>query len=62
MSVTGNDLLALGLPNGPTFDAALAEANRLHLSGAALETFVRAMLPEPARRRDDALPILRQEG
>lgn len=62
MSVTGNDLLALGLPNGPTFDAALAEANRLHLSGAALETFVRAMLPEPARSRDNALPILRQEG
>jgi len=62
MSVTGNDLLALGLPNGPTFAAALAEANRLHLTGAALETFVRAMLPEPTRRAGDALPFLRKDG
>ena len=62
MSVTGNDLLALGLPHGPTFAAALAEANRLHLTGAALETFVRAMLPEPAHRGGDALPCLRKGG
>ncbi len=62
MSVTGNDLLALGLPDGPTFDAALAEANRLHLTGAALETFVRAMLPEPVRRAGDARLSLGQEG
>ena len=48
MSVTGNDLLALGLPDGPHFDAALAEANRLALEGAALQTFVRAMMPTRA--------------
>ena len=51
MSVTGNDLLALGLPDGPHFNAALAEANRLHLQGAALETFVRAMMPSQSRDR-----------
>lgn len=50
MTVTGPDLLNLGLKNGPHFAAALAEANRLHLSGAALETFVRAlMLTEPVK-------------
>jgi hypothetical protein len=56
MSVTGNDLLALGLPEGPHFAAALAEANRLHLTGAALETFVRALLPaaEPAPAQPSA--------
>lgn len=47
MSLTGNDLLALGLPPGPHFKAALAEANRLALQGAALDTFVRAMMPAP---------------
>jgi RNA-splicing ligase RtcB len=47
MSVTGKDLLALGLPPGKNFGAALAEVNRLALSGAALETFVRAMMPPP---------------
>lgn len=62
MSVTGNDLLALGLPHGPTFAAALAEANRLHLSGPALATFVRAMLPEPASRTGKASPVQGQEG
>lgn len=45
MTVTGQDLLALGLPQGPHFAAALAEANRLRLSGAALESFVRALRP-----------------
>ena len=44
MSVTGNDLLTLGLPPGPQFAAALAEANRLQLAGPALQTFVRALL------------------
>lgn len=62
MSVTGNDLLALGLPNGPIFDAALAEANRLHLTGPALETFVRAMLPDPVLRAGNAPLSSGQEG
>lgn len=62
MSVTGNDLLALGLPEGPIFAAALAEANRLHLQGAALETFVRAMLPEPTGDKASAATHSRQEG
>ena len=51
MSVTGNELLALGLPDGPHFAAALAEANRLHLQGAALETLVRAMMPSQSHDR-----------
>lgn len=45
MTVTGQDLLALGLPQGPQFAAALAEANRLHLTGPALQAFVRALHP-----------------
>lgn len=49
MTVTGQDLIALGLPPGPTFGAALAEANRLNLAGAALATFVRAVMPVPKR-------------
>ncbi len=48
MTLTGHDLLALGLPDGPHFKAALDEANRLHLQGAALQTFVRAMMPSQA--------------
>ena len=45
MSVTRKDLLALGLPDGPDFAAALQEANRVKLTGAALQTFVRALMP-----------------
>lgn len=45
MSVTGDDLLTLGLPPGPQLAAALAEANRLQLAGPALQTFVRALIP-----------------
>jgi hypothetical protein len=50
MTVTRQDLLNLGLAQGPQFDAALAEANRLCLTGAALETFVRALGAKPATK------------
>lgn len=56
MTVTGPDLLKLGLPQGPHFATALAEANRLHLTGAALETFVRALLPETQTAATTAAP------
>lgn len=62
MSVTGNDLLALGLPDGPTFAAALAEANRLSLSGAALEIFVRAMLPSQTPEKMVSFPEISRRG
>jgi hypothetical protein len=44
MSVTRNDLIALGMAEGPDLAPALAEANRLHLAGAALQTFVRVLI------------------
>ncbi len=47
MTVTGQDLIALGMPPGPAFGAALAEANRLGLSGEDLATFVAARRPAP---------------
>ncbi len=43
MSVTGKDLIALGLAEGPELAFALAEANRLNLAGAALESFARVL-------------------
>jgi hypothetical protein len=49
MTVTQQDLLNLGLAPGPHFAAALAEANRLGLTGAALQTFVRVLAREPAK-------------
>lgn len=70
MTVTAQDLLRLGLPEGPDFAAALSEANRLCLSGAALETFVRALGPAPTSgpgalpRRPGASDVIfqREEG
>lgn len=53
MTVTRQDLLNLGLAQGPQFDAALAEANRLRLTGAALQTFVRALGAERAAKTPD---------
>jgi hypothetical protein len=50
MTVTRQDLLDLGLAQGPQFDAALAEANRLRLTGAALQTFVRALGADQATK------------
>jgi hypothetical protein len=50
MTVTRQDLLNLGLAQGPQFDAALAEANRLRLTGAALQTFVRALGADQATK------------
>lgn len=44
MSVTGKDLIALGLDEGPELALALAEANRLNLAGPALETFARVLV------------------
>jgi hypothetical protein len=53
MTVTRQDLLDLGLAQGPQFDAALAEANRLRLTGAALQTFVRALGADQATKTPD---------
>jgi hypothetical protein len=53
MTVTRQDLLNLGLAQGPQFDAALAEANLLRLTGAALQTFVRALGAERAAKTPD---------
>lgn len=53
MTVTRQDLLNLGLAQGPQFDAALAEANRLRLTGAALQTFVHALGAERAAKTPD---------
>jgi hypothetical protein len=53
MTVTRQDLLNLGLAQGPQFDAALAEANRLRLTGAALQTLVRALGAERAAKTPD---------
>jgi hypothetical protein len=53
MTVTRQGLLNLGLAQGPQFDAALAEANRLRLTGAALQTFVRALGAERAAKTPD---------
>jgi len=53
MTVTRQDHLNLGLAQGPQFDAALAEANRLRLTGAALQTFVRALGAERAAKTPD---------
>ena len=50
MTVTRQDLLNLGLAQGPQFDAALAEANRLRLTGAALQTFVRSLGADQATK------------
>lgn len=47
MAVTAQDLMALGIPQGPELGAALAEANALGLDAAALAAFAEARRPAP---------------
>lgn len=64
MSVTGKDLIALGMADGPDLAPALAEANRLNLAGAALETFARVLTGATAKAKTEepASAPLESEG
>lgn len=65
MSVTGKDLIALGMAEGPDLARAIAEANRLNLAGAALESFARVLIGASKDAKPDhrgADQILHGEG